>query len=181
MPVGTSKDDVRKVLRLLLAPYAKLPYRKSAVSAHFMPNRSKSGIESVAKTVLSPVGASLQLSKGLGAEAGFQASKVWSLCGDFSKQDSSRVPLHLVVSFAPSEALLVTKPPSRQGSPPEPVGKQSEVSHRSSASTFIQGMLPHARFQRPLQSSSMELVLPGTHCVKVGGDLRISCRPPHRP
>eukprot|EP00971_Amphidinium_carterae_P255708 5076710-Amphidinium_carterae.1 len=69
--------------------------RSSGSSLHL----TKSGIKSAAITVLSPVGTSLQLSKGLGAEAGFQASQVWSLCGDFSKQDSSRVPLDPVVSF----------------------------------------------------------------------------------
>eukprot|EP00971_Amphidinium_carterae_P189598 3763436-Amphidinium_carterae.1 len=117
MPVRTSEDNVGEILRLFLTTHAKVADMKSTISANFMPNTTKGSIESTSKAVLSLVGALLQVSITLCTKTGFQASKVRAIGRHFGKQDSSRIPLDLVVSLTPSEVLVFAAPPTNRRYP----------------------------------------------------------------
>eukprot|EP00971_Amphidinium_carterae_P235133 4665890-Amphidinium_carterae.1 len=64
-----------------------IAHRESIVSAHFVPNSTKRGINRSFGAIIPLVGALLQVSKGLGAQADFQAGKVGSFQSDFRRED----------------------------------------------------------------------------------------------
>eukprot|EP00971_Amphidinium_carterae_P242710 4819389-Amphidinium_carterae.1 len=67
VPVRASKDDVREVLRFLLASHTKRSYMERTIRAHFMPDPSQGSVESTSKAVFRAVGTFLQVSKTLSA------------------------------------------------------------------------------------------------------------------
>eukprot|EP00971_Amphidinium_carterae_P031405 618530-Amphidinium_carterae.2 len=89
MPVRASEDYVGKIFRFDFAANTNLAYMKCTVRTHFMPDASKRGIESTTKAVLRTVGTTLQVSKALCAQTGFQAPKVRPRSSYFRKQRAS--------------------------------------------------------------------------------------------
>eukprot|EP00971_Amphidinium_carterae_P156204 3097028-Amphidinium_carterae.1 len=83
---------------------------EGAISAHFMPDSSKRRIKRTAETILSAIGTAFKVPVALSTEAGFQASKIRAFGSHFRKQVFGRVPLDLVIGFAPSKVLGAAVP-----------------------------------------------------------------------
>eukprot|EP00971_Amphidinium_carterae_P002083 41104-Amphidinium_carterae.1 len=60
VPVRAAEDDVREVLRFLLATHTERPHMKRTVRTDFVPNPAKGGIKGTTEAVFSSVGTLLQ-------------------------------------------------------------------------------------------------------------------------
>eukprot|EP00971_Amphidinium_carterae_P278498 5528370-Amphidinium_carterae.1 len=90
VPVRAPEDDAGEILRLLLTANAQLSYMESTIRAHFVPDSTERSVERTSKTVVSSVGATLQVSKALRTEAGFQTSKYQPPTAGFQPSRSAR-------------------------------------------------------------------------------------------